>query len=97
MNKRSICLGLFTTMMTPLVTLTEDRSDSGIAERYRQAAERIMTATMAGNDSYLKMEQLCDEIGPRLSGSPQLAKAVKWAAAAMERNGQQNVRLDRNY
>ncbi len=65
-----------------------------IADRYRQAAERIINAALAGNEAYLKMQELCDGIGHRLSGSPQLEKAVRWAAGAMKKDGQENVRLE---
>lgn len=65
-----------------------------IADRYRPAATRIMDATMAGNDAYRKLEALCDGIGNRLSGSPQLERAVRWAADAMKADGQENVRLE---
>ncbi|MCH7702872.1 MAG: M20/M25/M40 family metallo-hydrolase [Planctomycetes bacterium] len=65
-----------------------------IADRYRPAAKRIIDAALAGNDAYNKLEQLCDGIGNRLSGSPQLKRAVRWAAAAMTADGQENVRLE---
>ncbi len=65
-----------------------------IAGRYRATAERIIQATMAGNDSYQKLQELCDGIGHRLSGSPQLERAVEWAVEAMKRDGQENVRAE---
>lgn len=65
-----------------------------IADRYRDAAKRIINATLAGNDAWEKMEELCLTVGPRLSGSRQLEKAVDWAARTMQRNGQENVRRE---
>ena len=65
-----------------------------IADHYRETAERIIDATMAGNDAYIKMQELCDDIGHRLSGSPGLERAVRWAADAMKKDGQENVRLE---
>ena len=38
-----------------------------IADQYRTAADRIMSAAMAGNDAWRKLEELCDGIGHRLS------------------------------
>jgi Zn-dependent M28 family amino/carboxypeptidase len=72
------------------------RSDAkgSLAERYRPAAERIIGAVMAGNDAYRKLEALCDGIGHRLSGSPQLDKAIEWAIQTMKKDGQENVRAE---
>lgn len=69
-------------------------TETPFADRYRQVAERITTTAMAGNDAYHKLEQLCDDIGHRLSGSPQLDQAVRWAAEAMRKDGAENVRLE---
>jgi hypothetical protein len=66
-----------------------------LADQYRAHAERIMRATMDGNDSYKKLQELCDDIGHRLSGSPQLGQAVQWAVESMKRDGQENVRAER--
>ena len=66
-----------------------------IAAQYRDAADRIIAATMAGNDAWRKLEELCDDIGHRLSGSPQLNQAVDWAVEAMRRDGQENVRREK--
>ena len=49
-------------------------------------------AAAATNDSWLKMQELCDGIGHRLSGSPALEKAVAWAVDRMKRDGHENVR-----
>ncbi len=65
-----------------------------IAIRYRAAAQRIIDAALAENDAYNKLQQLCDDIGHRLSGSPQLEQAVRWAADTMRADGQENVRLE---
>ena len=65
-----------------------------IADRYRDAAERIINAALEGNDAWEKMEQLCDGIGHRLSGSEGLEKAVRWAADTMKKDGLDNVRLE---
>ena len=73
---------------------SEKATATPIADRYRAAAERIIDATLAGNEAYNKMQELCDDIGHRLSGSPQLEQAVRWAAAAMKKDGQENVRLE---
>ena len=62
-----------------------------ITNQYARPADRIVSAALAGNDAYLKMQELCDDIGNRLSGSPQLDQAIDWAVAAMKADGQENV------
>ncbi len=66
-----------------------------IADAYRNVAERIIQATLAQNDGYTKLEELCDGIGHRLSGSPQLDQAIRWAADALRADGQENVRIEK--
>lgn len=66
----------------------------GLDERNREKAGRIVAATLAGNDAYAKLEHLSLRIGHRLSGSPELEKAIDWAVAAMKKDGQENVRKE---
>jgi hypothetical protein len=79
----------------PAATPVRDAVRPSITERYRSGADRIVAATFAGNDAWAKMEALCDGIGHRLSGSPELDRAIHWAADAMRRDGQENVRLEK--
>ncbi len=69
-------------------------SAESIEARYAASAKRIIDAALAGNDAWQKMQELCDGIGHRLSGSPQLDQAVAWAQAALRRDGQENVRAE---
>ncbi|MCB9853012.1 MAG: M20/M25/M40 family metallo-hydrolase [Phycisphaerales bacterium] len=59
--------------------------------QYRDTAKRIIDATMERNDAWKKMESLCDGIGHRLSGSPELDRAIEWAVESMRKDGQENV------
>lgn len=73
----------------------DEKSGKGaIASTYHDDAQSIVSATLAGNDAYRKMEELCDDIGHRLSGSKRLERAVQWAADRMRSDGQENVRLE---
>ncbi len=65
-----------------------------VADRYRERADRIIAAALAGNDAFAKLEHLTLRIGHRLSGSPQLDQAIDWAVAAMKKDGQENVRRE---
>lgn len=94
--QRTFVLALVLTVFSPAVRAEETATSAGgIADRYRDAAERIREAALSDNDAYNKMQQLCDDIGHRLSGSPGLEQAVQWAAGAMRKDGHENVRLEK--
>lgn len=67
------------------------RKKNGIKASYEAVAKRIIKAGRKGNDSYLKLQELCDDIGHRLSGSESLEKAIVWAQESMKKDGQENV------
>lgn len=62
-----------------------------IADKYRDAATRVIQAARAGDGAYKKLEELCDDVGHRLSGSAALDKAIAWAQATMKSDGHENV------
>jgi carboxypeptidase Q len=57
--------------------------------------QRIMQAGLRSDGAHRKLAWLCDRIGPRLSGSENLEKAVRWCADEMKRDGLENVRTER--
>lgn len=59
---------------------------------YRDEARRLIDAALHSDYAWQRLCELCDGIGPRLSGSPELAAAVDWAEAAMREDGLENVR-----
>lgn len=63
-------------------------------ESYRATARQIIRAARSQNDSYLKLQELCDDIGNRLSGSESLEKAIVWAQQSMKDDGQENVHAE---
>jgi hypothetical protein len=62
-----------------------------LAEKYGADAARILKAADTDEDGYAALAYLCDHIGKRLSGTPQLNSAVKWSAELMRKAGLQNV------
>ncbi len=58
-----------------------------IADRYRDVAAKIIAEARTDRGAYAKLAQLTDRIGHRLSGSPELERAVVWAAQAMKDDG----------
>src|ERR1700744_2392613 len=64
-----------------------------LAGKYGADAERILKAAETDGDGYSALTYLCDHVGKRLSGTPQLNTAVEWAADLMRKAGLQNVRV----
>jgi hypothetical protein len=64
-------------------------------DRSQDAIERIHEAVLAGNDAHAKLIELCDDVGHRLSGSPQLDRAIEWAVARLKADGHENVRAEK--
>jgi hypothetical protein len=63
------------------------------ADRYREAAGRILGRALADEGAWRKLEHLATRIGHRLSGSPGLEKAIAWAHEEMRAEGLDGVRL----
>jgi carboxypeptidase Q len=58
-----------------------------VVDRYRDVATKIITAARADRGAYLRLAELTDGIGARLSGSSELDRAIAWAAQAMKDDG----------
>ena len=58
---------------------------------HEAVVEKIFNQTMASNGAMKKLEELCDDIGHRISGSPELDQAIEWAVAALKADGHENV------
>jgi len=56
--------------------------------------ERLIETALGGTHAYDITESLTTEIGPRVGGSPQEAKAREWAVAKFKAIGLQNVRIE---
>jgi hypothetical protein len=69
-------------------TIAPDSALRAVAARLIEEAER-------SRDAYEGLSDLCDRIGNRLSGTPQLDSAIAWAAARMRAEGLANVHTER--
>jgi carboxypeptidase Q len=56
--------------------------------------ERIVAAALLDNHAYDRLGELCDVIGPRLSGSDNMARGIEWAVAHLEADGLDDVRAE---
>ena len=63
-------------------------------EALRTASERLHTKAFRTHGAYEDLAWLCDRIGNRLSGSPQLDHAIAWAQARLQAAGLVNVHAE---
>ena len=79
-----------------LLLVPAARADTpGIPEDTARGARALLEAALASDGAWEKLVELADGIGHRLSGSPELARAVDWAVERMELDGLENVRRQR--
>jgi hypothetical protein len=62
-----------------------------LAAKYGADVARILKAGETDEDGYTALTYLCDHVGKRLSGTPQLNAAIEWSAELMKKAGLQNV------
>ena len=67
-----------------------------VASDYQRSPEvdSLIKAAFAGTQAYDITESLTTEIGPRVGGSPEEAKAREWAVAKFKEIGLKNVRIE---
>src|SRR5262245_30281896 len=64
-------------------------------DRYREVSAHLIGAALSDTFAWQRLAFLTDTIGHRLSGSPQLDRAIEWAAAEMKRDGLENVHTEK--
>jgi carboxypeptidase Q len=62
-------------------------SPTPLADRYRETVDKLVATAHADRGAYRKLAYLTDHIGHRLSGSPELERAIAWAAQTMKADG----------
>jgi carboxypeptidase Q len=61
---------------------------------YRDAASRLMGEAVSSDFAWQRLAYIGDTFGHRLSGSPNLEAAIKWAVDEMKRDGLENVHAE---
>ena len=64
-------------------------------DQYREPAARLIGEATGDTFAWRRLATLTDSIGHRLSGSPQLEKAIEWAVSEMKRDGLENVHTEK--
>jgi len=62
---------------------------------YRAPATRLINEATRDHFAWNRLAVLTDTIGHRLSGSPQLDRAIAWAVTEMKRDGLENVHTEK--
>jgi len=87
-----------TVFVIPLLLLATQpvriAAQSDLADTYRSAARRIMTAVREEGRQFDRLVALCDGIGPRLPGSEGDRASRDWCEATMRADGLENVRQE---
>ncbi len=65
-----------------------------LAGQYRDAATKILASSMQDSLAYTRLAELCDRFGPRLSGTPNLERAIDWCLEKLKADGFDNVRSE---
>ena len=61
---------------------------------YRDASSRLMGEALSSDAAWQRLAYLGDTYGHRLSGSPNLEAAIRWAVEEMKRDGLENVHTE---
>ena len=77
---------LLSFLMLPVAAMAQPAGDAAVIKK-------ISDEILRNGKAYDLLYQLTKQIGARLSGSPEFAKAVKWGENAMRQNGADNVWL----
>ena len=87
--------GVFTLLLFFFTSLVfSEPPDTSKLRQYSKLAEEIIQAGLRSGKAYEILSELSGGVGPRLSGSPQAAKAVEWAKKKMEELEFQQVHLE---
>jgi carboxypeptidase Q len=76
-------------------TAAQSSSSPAWLAPYRETAARLIKVSTADDFAWQRLAELTDTFGPRLSGSENLVRSVRWAAEAMKQDGLENVRTER--
>jgi carboxypeptidase Q len=92
-NRRALLL-LLTAGLTSFAPPGARADSTSWLDEYREPAARLVGAAITNPFGWQRLAVLTDVVGNRLSGSPQLERAVQWAVAEMKKDGLENVHVE---
>jgi hypothetical protein len=75
--------------------MLEPQTSALLPPEVRKTAEELREKALAGSQAARWVQQLTDQVGPRITGSPGDAAAVRWALATLPIQGFHNVRAEK--
>ena len=95
--RRALLLALIATCLIVSPGRVRLRADSEPPwlDWYRGPAARLIGEAVGDAFAWRRLSVLTDTIGNRLSGTPQLARAITWAAEEMKHDGLENVHTEK--
>ncbi len=95
MGKRLLLIPVITIMIGFANTRLPAQSSPAWLDPYRDPAARLIGEATGDTFAWNRLSVLTDSIGNRLSGSPQLERAIEWSVAEMKRDGLENVHTEK--
>jgi carboxypeptidase Q len=91
---RSLALVLLVAQFPPPAVDVPKRAAPQWLAPYRDAASRLIGEAVATDAAWQRLAYVGDTYGHRLSGSPNLEAAIRWAVEEMKRDGLENVHTE---
>ncbi len=88
-----LIIGLSISIFTFNASISQTIKDNINSKSYFNIVKAITDTAMLEGKAHNMLRELCFDIGPRLSGSPQAAAAVEWSRQTMLKLGFDNVHL----
>ncbi len=100
MKRNSMVLWLGVLMMAMAIPYVYSRAADALppgpaADGTLRALTAIAGQGMINDHAYQDLEELCDTIGGRVTGSPQASQAIEWGIAKMKAIGLQNAHAEK--
>ena len=91
---RPLALALLLSQFPPPAADVPKRAAPQWLAPYRDATSRLIGEAVASDAAWQRLAYLGDTYGHRLSGSPNLEAAIRWAVEEMKRDGLENVHTE---
>jgi carboxypeptidase Q len=70
---------------------TSDIVLGSIAKQHQSDGKKLIDVAMSDTAGFLRLGEMCETFGPRISGSENLENAIDWILSEMEKDGLENV------
>lgn len=81
--------------LVPSVSTRAQTPGANWLDQYRDPAARLIGEAVSSTFAWQRLSVLTDTIGNRLSGTPQLDRAIEWAVREMTADGLENVHTEK--